>query len=65
MNEAEFKDLVAQAKARYDALSPAAKKYHDYEQRRSFVRGMCPSKRNYEAWCLEVDKLLPPMDPPL
>lgn len=29
-------------------------------ERRSFVRGMCPSKRDYTEWCAEVDRLLPP-----
>lgn len=31
-----------------------------YDQRRSFARGMCPFSHNYEKWCEEVDKLLPP-----
>lgn len=31
-----------------------------YDQRRSFARGMCPSSHDYEKWCKEVDKLLPP-----
>jgi len=32
-----------------------------YEQRRSFVRGMCPSHRDYIEWCSAVDRLLPPL----
>lgn len=33
-----------------------------YEQRRSFLRGMCPSHRDYADWCAQVDKHLPPLD---
>lgn len=32
-----------------------------YAQRRSFVRGMCPSHRDYAEWCEAVDKQLPPV----
>jgi hypothetical protein len=32
-----------------------------YEQRRSFIRGMCPSNRDYEVWCETVDKMFPPL----
>lgn len=53
--------LIAEARARYDAMTPAEKATHDYEQRRSFVRGMCPGRYNYEKWCIAVDRLLPPM----
>jgi hypothetical protein len=35
-----------------------------YEQRRSFVRGMCPSNRDYKQWCEEVDRHLPPPSSP-
>jgi hypothetical protein len=35
-----------------------------YEQRRSFVRGMCPFNRDYASWCAEVDRLLPPLASP-
>ena len=34
-----------------------------YEQRRSFVRGMCPSHRDYKEWCEAVDRLMPPLSP--
>ena len=61
MNETEFKELVAKAVAAYDALTPEQKADHDYEQRRSFTRGMCPSKRDYTEWCASVDRLLPPL----
>ena len=55
-------DLIAQATKRFNALTPQqqAQADHRYEQRRSFVRGMCPSHRNYEEWCKEVDRQLPP-----
>ena len=56
----ELNDLIAEARARYDGLSPEDKADHDYEQRRSFVRGMCPGKRDYGEWCKMVDRLLPP-----
>lgn len=29
-----------------------------FAQRRSFVRGMCPSNRDYAEWCEQVDKVL-------
>jgi hypothetical protein len=32
-----------------------------YEQRRSFIRGMCPSNRDYKGWCEAVDKMYPPL----
>lgn len=35
-----------------------------YEQRRSFVRGMCPSNRDYGEWCEQVDRLIPPLPGP-
>lgn len=40
MTEAEFKSLVGEARARYDALSPDEKREHDEAQRQSWVRGM-------------------------
>ena len=40
MTEADMKDLVAKAQARYDALSPEEKRTHDEAQRQSWVRGM-------------------------
>lgn len=56
-----LQERIAAAVAAYNALSPDDKARHDYEQRRSFVRGMCPGYRNYEKWCAEVDRLLPPL----
>lgn len=53
-------DLIARAVAAYEAMTPEQKVAHDYEQRRSFVRGMCPSNRDYDLWCKTVDKILPP-----
>ena len=57
----ELDALLKQAVEAYAALSPEAKADHDYEQRRSFARGMCPSKRDYTDWCEAVDRLLPPL----
>lgn len=34
-----------------------------HEQRRSFVRGMCPNNRDYKEWCAQIDKLVPPLSP--
>ncbi len=61
MTDAELKELVASAVARYNALSPEKKAAHDYEQRRSFVRGMCPFDTDYADWCARVDRILPPL----
>lgn len=52
---------IAAAMERYDRLSVEEKRNHDYEQRRSFVRGMCPSNRDYDLWCKTVDQILPPL----
>lgn len=55
-----FEELVAKARAAYDALTPEQKAEHDYAQRRSFVRGMCPDRMNFDEWCKVVDRVLPP-----
>lgn len=52
--------LIADARDRYELLTPEEKAAHDYEQRRSFVRGMCPGKQDYDEWCKVVDRLMPP-----
>ncbi len=61
MTEVELKKLVAEAQARYEALSPLEKMKHDYEQKRSFTRGMCPDSQDYEEWKKLVDRLMPPL----
>jgi hypothetical protein len=61
MTEADFKELVAKANARYAAYSPEEKRAHDDAQRQSWVRGMttgcehgvldfeqCPKCRGWE-----------------
>lgn len=53
-------EQITKAVAAYKAMSPEDKMDHDYEQRRSFVRGQCPSNRNYIDWCGLVDEILPP-----
>lgn len=58
----ELKKLADEAQARFEALSPAQQAIHRYEQRRSFVRGMCPSSSDYKTHCAQVDKLLPPVE---
>jgi hypothetical protein len=52
-------ELITNAKARYDALPLEQRASHDYQQRRSFLRGLCPSNRDYGDWCRLVDVLLP------
>lgn len=52
----ELTKLIAQAVAAYKNLSPEQKILHDRAQRRSFLRGMCPSHRGYIEWCGEIDK---------
>lgn len=39
MSETDLQKLVAQARARYEALSPEEKAAHDKAQRESWVRG--------------------------
>lgn len=56
--------LVAEAKARYDALPPEEKAAHDYAQLRSFARGMCPDDQDFDEYCKAVDKILPPIQNP-
>lgn len=53
-------DLIARAVAAYEAMTSEQKADHDYEQRRSFIRGMCPWRRDYGDWCKVVDRVLPP-----
>jgi hypothetical protein len=59
MTEDELKAMVAAAQAAYDKLSQSEKLRHNYMQRRSFVRGMCPEERDYSAWCDHVDDIMP------
>jgi hypothetical protein len=60
VTEAELKAWVAKSQQFYDALTPEQKDKHDYAQRRSFVRGMCPSRMDFDEWCKVVDRILPP-----
>lgn len=62
-NTMELNNLVKAARERYDAMTPDEKARHDHEQRRSFVRGMCPSHRDYKEWCAVVDCIIPPIKP--
>lgn len=57
----DLKKLLAAAIAKYDQMTPAERARHDYLQRRSFVRGMCPTSQSYEEWCEAVDRILPPI----
>ena len=62
MKTSELRELVAKAQARYDAMTPEQQAHHDHEQRRSFVRGMCPDNRDYAEWCKVVDRQIPPLE---
>lgn len=59
MTECELKAMAQKAQERYDALSPSDKLRHNYMQRRSFVRGMCPEAREYTSWCDQVEETMP------
>ncbi len=61
MTDAELKELMAKAQAVYNGMTPEQKAEHDYAQRRSFVRGMCPDDQDFTRWCSIVDRLLPPL----
>lgn len=56
---ADFKAMVAQAEARFAALSPSQQLRHLYMQRRSFVRGMGAPMAPHEEHCKNVDKYMP------
>jgi hypothetical protein len=56
----KLNDLLQQSIARYATLSPEEKAAHDYEQKRSFAKGMCPDSQNYEDWCKRIDETMPP-----
>lgn len=59
--EPELKQRIAEAVMKYDRMTPAERAKHDHEQRRSFVRGMCPDSCDYGEWSAIVDRLLPPL----
>jgi hypothetical protein len=56
--ETDPKLLELIERAKNHVMSP----FEIYMQRRSFVRGMCPSNRDYAEWCKAVDRLLPMPD---
>jgi len=53
-------DLIAKSVKDFDSLSPQEQDDMRHEQRRSFARGMCPHNRDYDEWCREVDRQIPP-----
>ncbi len=59
MTEKELRALAAKAQAVYLAMTPSQRLRHDYMQRRSFARGMCPSNRDYAEYCRHIDKSMP------
>ena len=52
----KYSDMIAGALKAYELLPPELRAPHTRKQRRSFLRGMCPSHWDYEAWCRHVDK---------
>lgn len=60
MTEERLRELIALANAAYAAMTPSQKLRHDYEQRRSFAKGMCPWKRDFTEYCASIDKRMPP-----
>lgn len=59
MDAAELKALADRAQAIYDGLSTSQRLRHDYMQRRSFARGMCPDSRDFEEHCRKLDERMP------
>lgn len=58
-------DIMAKVQAardRYAGMSASDRDAHDYAQRRSFVRGMCPDNTDFRTWCQAVDRALPPRE---
>lgn len=62
MTEAELKELAKKAEERFQALDPRQKLRHLYLQRKSFARGMAPTKANYEEYCKIIDEKMPDPD---
>lgn len=56
---ADLASMIARSNAWFNALSDSKKAEHRAAQRRSFVKGMCPSNRDYAEWCRMVDEMLP------
>lgn len=61
--DSELQALVRNAVAAYKSMSPGQKAEHDYAQKRSFVRGMCPDDYDFGNWCALVDRIMPPRQP--
>lgn len=59
MKDDDLALLAAKAVETYEAMTPSQKLRHDYMQRRSFARGMCPTGRDFTDYCAEIDKRMP------
>lgn len=59
LSEVDLRELVSRAQAHFDSLTPSQKLRHRYMQKRSFTRGMCPSKSDFKAHCEAVERLMP------
>ena len=59
MTESDLKELVARAQAHFDSLTPSQRLRHRYMQKRSFIRGMCPSKSDFKTHCEAVERIMP------
>lgn len=55
----DLQELIARAQAKFDSLTPSQKLRHNYMQRRSFARGMCPDSSDYKTHCDAVERLMP------
>lgn len=58
--DAGLRAAVARSVTIYESMSVEQKTAHDYEQQRSFARGLCPYTADYGEWCKAVDRVLPP-----
>lgn len=54
-----LKEMIEKASAITKAFNASERLRHDYMQRRSFARGMCPRNRDFVEHCKSVDELMP------
>ena len=59
LSDIDIRELVARAQAAFDSLTPSQKLRHRYMQKRSFTRGMCPTKSDFKLHCEAVERLMP------
>lgn len=59
MNGEELRKLAKAASDRYHAMPASERLRHDYLQRKSFAKGMCPDHGDYEAHSKLIDERMP------